>query len=299
MMVEKLREAREESANVGFQTFTKHIREDKLGLFCFFEGKDSPYYYPRIKSVFTGNYYPINCSGKSNVLKVYELIRFHREYNIYKKCFFVDRDFDVLIQNFEIYETPCYSVENFYTSPFVFGEILKSEFGLSETNTDFIKSNAVYIKLQIEFHEAVLIFNAWYACLIHLKSINKQHTGVNLEDSIPKEFIKISLDSITKNYDTLAIRTKYTDALPVDDEDIRNKVREFETKDKRQVFRGKFELDFMLKILDSLLVDSRTTKTYLSKQVKFHIVHTQAISQFSQYAETPDCLLKYIREVVK
>ena len=54
MTADQLRKAREESANVAYITFTKHIKADKLGLFCFFEGKDSPYYISRIKAVFNG-----------------------------------------------------------------------------------------------------------------------------------------------------------------------------------------------------------------------------------------------------
>lgn len=39
MSVDDLRRAREENANVSFMDFDKHIRENKDGLFCFFEGE--------------------------------------------------------------------------------------------------------------------------------------------------------------------------------------------------------------------------------------------------------------------
>lgn len=298
MTAEELRKAREESANVAYLTFAKHIKSDKLGLFCFFEGKDSPYYISRVKNIFNGNYYPINCSGKSKVLKVYELIDYHREYDAYKKAFFVDRDFDSSLQNPKIYETPCYSIENLYTNIQSFGEILKSEFGLNETDDDFEKCINLYKTLQEEFHTHSMLFNAWYACLVFIKNSTNQQIGVKLEDSIPKEFVSISLGGISGNYDLPAIQAKYPSALEVTREAIEKKILEMQSQDMGKIFRGKFELDFMLKVLNEIIVDSKTTKYFVSKTIKYSITNPQAISQFSQYAETPESLIEYIRYVV-
>lgn len=298
MTVEQLRKAREESANVGYLTFEKHISTDKIGLFCFFEGKDSPYYYPRIKAKFNGNYYPIMCSGKSKVLKVYELINAHREYDIYKKAFFVDRDFDFPLMNPKIFETSCYSIENLYTSSNVFKEILKSEFSFAETDEDFQRCLQVYIDLQIDFHEAITLFIAWYACLIYLRNTTDQQTGVHLDDNFPKEFINISLGGIIIKYDIIAIKAKYLSALTIADDVIQQKIVDFNTPNKGKVFRGKYEIDFMLKIINCLIEDSKTTKAFISKPIRYNITNTQAISQFSQYAETPIELIDYIEKVI-
>ncbi len=298
MTVEQLRKAREESANVAYLTFTRHITQDKIGLFCFFEGKDSPYYYPRIKEKFSGNYYPISCSGKNKVLKVYELIDGHREYDIYRKAFFVDRDFDFPLLNPKIYETPCYSIENLYTSSNVFKEILKSEFSFAETDEDFLRCLQVYTDLQKDFHEAITLFNAWYACLIYLRNTTQQQTGVHLEDSFPREFITISLAGIMIKYDILAIKAKYPNALDVADDVLQQKIGDFNTQNKGQVFRGKYELDFMLKMINCLIEDSKTTKAFISKPIKYNTTNTQAISQFSQYAETPTELTEYLKKVI-
>ena len=297
MTVEELRKARAESSNAAYIAFINHISLDKLGLFCFFEGKDSPYYISRVKSVFKGNYYPINCTGKSKVLKVYELINNHREYDVYKKGFFIDRDFDPSVSNEAIYETPCYSIENLYTTKLTFSEILKSELGFLETDEDFERCISVYESLQKDFHEAATLFNAWYACLIHIRHTTGRQTGISLEGSLPKEFFTISLESISSNYDISAIKTKFPNATEVENESIERKIVEFSTQNKGQIFRGKFEIDFMLKILFALIEDSKTSKRYISKPIKYNINHNQAISQFSQYAETPDVLMDYIRKI--
>ena len=64
--LEKLRKSRNKSA-VAYQEFMLYTRENKDGLFCFFEGKDNAYYIPRVKK-FIRKYHPINCGGKEKVL---------------------------------------------------------------------------------------------------------------------------------------------------------------------------------------------------------------------------------------
>ena len=297
---DKLRESRE-SRNIGYQTFIRHIRENKEGLFCFFEGKDSPYYHLRIKQVFTGNYFPIKCGNKDKVLKVFQLINFHRIYDKYKKAFFVDSDFDPPLHNPKIYETPCYSIENHYVSVAVFGEILKSEWGFSEVDEDYKRCIELYESLQIQFHAAVQLFNVWYACLIDKKQQLGEITGVNLDDKLPKGFVEISLDGVTSDYDFVKIQTQFPDALEVTLEEVNQKSAQFDTRDKRLTFRGKYELKFMLMIMDGLILDSKKAKKdrqYISKPIKYSITHPQAINQFSQYAETPLKLKQYIQNCI-
>jgi Protein of unknown function (DUF4435) len=300
MNVEEMRRAREASANVAYMTFVKHIEANKLGLFCFFEGKDSPYYISRIRMVFDGNYYPISCSGKSKVLKVNELIAAHIEYDGCKTAFFIDKDFDPPIRNPKIYETPYYAIENFYTHPSVFAEILKSKLGFTEVDDDFKKCVQLYTDLQKAFHEAATLFNAWYACLIHIRNTSNLLTGVILGDApIPKEWVTITLTGISNNYDMNTLRAKYPESLPIDNQIIADKILEFSTQEKGKIFRGKFEIDFMLRILTALIEDSKTTKRFIAKPVKYNITNTQAISQFAQYAETPNCLMAYLQKVTR
>lgn len=86
--LDELRKGRSK-AQVAYQDFILHTRANKDGLFCFFEGKDNVYYIPRIKR-FTNKYHSIHCGGREKVLKVYELINHHREYDKYKKAFLID-----------------------------------------------------------------------------------------------------------------------------------------------------------------------------------------------------------------
>lgn len=298
MIVDQLRQAREESANVAYMDFIKHIKSDRDGLFCFFEGKDSPYYRPRILECFQGNNYPIRCSGKNQVLKVYSLIKNHKEYDNYKKVFFVDRDFDLPIGNIDIYETPCYSIENLYTNCLTFAEVLKNEFGLSEASQDFDNCIQQFVNLQKEYHESTALFNAWYSCVKRKRSCTGQDAGVTLQNSLPRTMVTISLGGISSDYDLEKIKAHYPNAIEVTQSEVEEKLLEFNSLNRGLVFRGKYEFDFLMKILNELIVDSKTNKAFISSPIKYCINPSQSISQFSQYAYTPPCLTDYIRQRV-
>jgi hypothetical protein len=297
MTVDDLRRAREESVNVTYMTFMKHIREDKNGLFCFFEGNDAPYYQAQIRRVYQSNYYPISCGNKARVLKVYQLINYHRIYDKYKKGFFIDRDFDPLVNNPAIYETPCYSIENLYVSPMVFSEIIKNELQLTEVSESYKNTMNLYEKLLNEFLEGTTLFNVWYACLKDLRSQNGTETGVNLSDKLPKGFIKISLDSIEINYDFEVIKKKFPNALTISESAFNEKNNHFNQVNKSCIFRGKYGFFFMLEILEKLIEDSKTMKQFIQNKIKYNITQSQGISQFAQYAETPESLVTYLQKV--
>lgn len=299
---EGMKQARDESSSVAYQDFMLHVKANKNGLFCFFEGKDSNYYAPRIKQFSTVNYYPIKCGGKEKVLKVYELISGHVEYGKYKKAFFIDRDFDESIINSDIYETPYYAIENFYTSVDVFKEIIKNSLGLSEISEDYQTCLNLYTQRQQEFHQAILEFNAWYACLIYLKNTQKIETGVQLADKLPKEInLKFSLESISANYTTQQLQNGFSKAPNISLESLSQKIKDFSNCEQHKIFRGKYEMEFVVKILELIILDSDKPKKFLKEKIAFSfsskLSNEQAIALFSPYAETPDCLVTYLEKL--
>ncbi|MGK7945828.1 MAG: DUF4435 domain-containing protein [Microcystaceae cyanobacterium] len=304
MNVNDLIKAREEASNVPYQEFIKLVREYPNELFCFFEGKDNPYYYDRIKQSITLQINSVNCKGRKGVLKVHQLISYHPEYNKYKKAFFIDRDFNQPLppQSPPVFETPCYSIENFYVSLEVFKEIMKNELHLSAVSDE---SYNICVQLftdrQKEFHSAVILFNAWYACLIDIRNTKNIETGVQLDKKLPKGFIDFKLSSISSNYDLQKIRETFPNAREVTEESLNKKLLEFDTCEQHQVFRGKYEMDFLLSLIELILKDSRKSKNYIKDKIKFdfseRISHEQALNIFSRYAETPESLKTYIRKI--
>ena len=304
MTVDDLRKSKD-IAQVAFTEFTLSTREYPDSLFCFFEGKDNPYYVPRIKH-YTSNYYPISCKGREKVIKVHSLISEKSEYNSYKKAFFIDRDFHKPLEqvNPPIFETPCYSIENFYVSVGVFKEILLNSFHLTEYDNGIVIENclSLYEQRQAEFHKATLLFNAWYACLIEIRDQTGQTTGVTLDEKFPRDFVKISLESVTSSYNQETIQRKFPNAIPVDQNTLNNKIQEFENCDQCKTFRGKYEMQFLTTIIRLLIEDSINPKSVINSRINFdfssNLTNDQAINVFSGYAETPESLKEYLTTVL-
>jgi hypothetical protein len=219
-------------------------------------------------------------------------------YDKYKKGFFIDRDFDLLINNRAIYETPCYSIENFYTNPTVFSDILKHELGLTEVSESYVNTMVCYKNLHDQFLEKTTLFNAWYACLKDLRNENGTETGVSLSDRLPRGFVTVSLENIEINYDFEAIKNEFPDALTILESTLNDKINQFSEVDKNCVFRGKYGFFFMMDILEKLITDSRNEQEIMTERLTYNITQSQGISQFAQYAETPECLVTYLQMIV-
>ena len=303
--IEELRLSRDKP-QVAFQEFALSTSRLSTYLFCFFEGKDNAYYVPRIKR-YAESYHPIKCGNKDSVLKVHRLISNHSEYDRYKKAFFIDRDFNNPIEASipPIFETPCYSIENLYVSPTVFKEILTNEFHLSEIGDQAVFDVCVslYIRRQEEYNEAMCLFNAWYACLVDIRQISGQEINVNLDEKPPKEFINISLSSVNLNYDFDNIKLRFPNAPEIEATKLQQKTVEFQNSDRSKIFRGKYELHFLVKFVELLLQDANSTKNILPKKVQFAfgdiLTNQQAINIFEGYAETPKQLIDYLLDVTK
>jgi Protein of unknown function (DUF4435) len=317
--IEQLRQSRDK-AQVAFTEFAQSTSRCSTHLFCFFEGKDNAYYVPRIRR-FTTQFYPIKCGGREKVLEVYKIIINRPEYNHYKKAFFIDRDFNPPLSTTvpPIFETPCYSIENFYVSANVFKDILTNEFHVSEVNeaAKFEVCRALYTERQKEFHDAVCLFNAWYACLIDIKSATGKETGATLgELSILKgkdkeggkkflKFIDFTLQSVSSDYDMDKIKAIFPNATEVPTEMLRNKYELFKNCNGRRVFRGKFEMQFLIKFIQLILHDSMSTKNVIRSKINFafgdasNMNNEQAINIFEGYADTPDSLIEYLAYVTQ
>lgn len=303
--IEQLRLSKDK-AQVAFQEFALSTRKYSNHLFCFFEGKDNPYYVPRIKR-FTALYQPIKCGNRDSVLKIHTLISNRPEYSNYKKAFFIDRDFNKPYEqsNPPVFETPCYSIENFYVSVDVFKEILVNEFHLSEFSDNNIVEVCIslYQERQNEFHDVVCLFNSWYACLIEIRNATGKTTGVSLDEKLPKGFIDVTLQSVTCKYDLDTIKSTFPNATEVEEIMLNEKLVEFANCERRKVFRGKYEMQFLIKFIQLLLQDSNTSKSVVKTKINYafgdNLSNQQAINVFEGYAETPESLIEYLRTVTQ
>lgn len=291
---DKLREKRSKYV-VAYKKFTTMISTRKDDLFCFVEGhEDSLYYGPQIFNIYKGNRYQfLNCSGKDGVLALAKLICESNEYKNAKVFFFVDSDFDTNTLSDSIYSTPCYSIENLYTSSAVFEQILKCEFQLTDADNDFSKILGLFTERQKEFHEAVLLMNAWIYC--HKQMGNKLDIDDNIRPEVFYRFINIKIDKVEQRYTVVELKEKFPSLPDIDEKMLGIKLKEFED-DRGRKFRGKFELLYLKKILEQISADANKKQPELFDERRRNTVSLTGnlLSTFSKYAEVPECLIRYL-----
>jgi hypothetical protein len=295
---DNLRQKREIAQEV-FLRFTRLYEQDKFALFCFFEGEDVKYYGIRIKNITRPkSYHSLDCKGKASVLQVFAKLSNRPYYQSAQTAYFIDKDFDPSIQTYlpaedaqKIYETPCYSIENFYTSIDCFSEILKSEFKLQQFEPDFDHCLDLYTQLQAEFHLKIGLFNAYIACC------KENQEKMNLGGFKIEKLIKIDLENITSSYSLEDLNTMFSPQNILSENEIQQKLSELQAKNPQQSFRGKFEIEFLRKIVVKLIEKAnRGDQEYFSQKIKItlKIPEDNLLSTFSQYADTPDCLREYL-----
>lgn len=295
MSVNTLRQSRDKAVVV-FMEFTRLYKQDPSALYCFFEGEDSKYYGVRIKNIIRPEKaFYLDCRGKDGVLGIHKMLSSRKYYANVRAAYFIDRDFDKSIRERglnEIYETPCYSIENFYTSVQCFSEVLRSEFKLIESDENFERCVSLYIKLQEEFHNAVELLNTWIACQIDKSS------PLNISKRSVLDFVKIDLNQITKKYVIDDLYRMFPGAITISPEELDARLTELRSSTRQKSFRGKFEIEFLLKILEKLKHEANTANyPYFTRKVKvvLSLSESNIISDLSQYADTPDCLDSYLK----
>jgi Protein of unknown function (DUF4435) len=296
MSVDNLRASRNRSAAV-FTEFTRLYKQNESALFCFFEGEDSKYYNVRVKNIArpSKDIY-MSCNGKEGVLGMHRMLSARKYYANATTAYFVDRDFDELIRINEIYETPGYSLENFYTSIQCFSEILKSEFKLTELNENYKKCISRYTDLQKEFHDAVELLNVWIACQ------RDKATRIDISNLSILDFVSIELSGILVKYTVNDLNSRFPTAPVLTNMELDSKKIELFSRTRQKSFRGKFEIEFLDIFLKKLAEEAnKGSYPYFDCKVKvvLNLSKRTMISNLSQYADTPDCLYVYLESFKK
>jgi len=287
-------------------------------VFCFYEGKDdSKYYNHKIENRSDLRVSHLDFDGKDNFLRLYNILNSKSFYRQSKLLFFIDKDFDEFIKEEKLeelkkierlYITPCYSIENFYTSKQVLGNILKSEFHLNEIDEEFRKIINLFSLRQKEFHNIFLDINAWIVTQNYfLNSIEKR--DIPYSDLYLDKIITISL---------IEIKVKKSDIIFYLENTLKNsfKISENEVEEKfnclkerllssnhQSNFRGKFELEFMAKFI-KLLAEKSNQKDGLglefigiNEKIKNEVILNDTLSNLAQYSDFPTCLKEFIDRI--
>ncbi|MCY7716080.1 DUF4435 domain-containing protein [Bacillus altitudinis] len=292
----------------------------KNHIHCFFEGEDRKYYLDRIERYTNYSAKDIlsyDCKGKVKLLQIKKKIDSKSKYNKVVKAFFVDRDYGLHVYDKDetIYETPYHSLENFYVNKDTLERLLIKEFGLNFIDSDFNKILNDFIDCHKSFQELMAPINAFIISFQELDSpiiINK----FKIED-----FVEISIQQIIKLKENTfdCLKEYYLDKLMQDvrrrkknSEDnldnfnqIIDKVNEGFFKNLSNIYmnrdtliHGKFELYFFRKIIENLKCHNNNGQYFTRKLHNINIdIHSNNIlSNLSQYALTPDCLIEFLKK---
>lgn len=294
--------AETEIASVAFMTFVRIAAKNRSAIFCFFEGEDEKYYGVRISLCLRDKtWHPINCGGKLAVLELRKEISSRQFYSDVTVAYFVDRDFDEPIQadgNQNIYETPCYSVENLYCDEESIKRILSAEFGMSEhagTNDCFNSAFETVIRTQNEFHQQIIPLNLFIKAH-RLKERIDGNARLNLSNVSIDHVVKIRLDGVTSVAAFECFNRLFPESYPVGDLDITG-VPQFDSGKLYYELRGKYELDFIRSVLSKLKQACSSKGHALHRKgyaIKLNLTKGNAISELSQYASTPPCLMSFL-----
>ena len=272
-------------------------QQHRQSLICFFEGKhDIDYYYVFLRSLYGEDIENFCCNCKSNVIKMYGYVQEHQGDSNIKKAFFIDRDFDGLLNNSEIFETDRYSIENYYCSESVFEKILKFAFHI-DNEDEILKAKEFYRTQFAAFHSVVAEFNAFYSLVKKENTLKGKEYKVQLNDKFPTDLATIKIDGCVKNYDLMSCFQKYNiNDTPFSQVALEKEVNRLCEVGEIKRFRGKYEIEFMQKLIIHLVerANNKDTDAILHKKISYSCNSNTFMNDFSQYADEAVGLKEYI-----
>lgn len=280
LLLKQMREERETSQSV-YTEFISDRKYYKTHAFCFYAREEGKYYNPRVEKKFK-KIISYEVRNKREVLKLLRRITSTDLYSNVCVMFFVDRKYDsnMNVYNEELFETPCYSIENLYVQRECLEKILRSKFRLNETDNDFAKCMQDFEQRVTEFNNQILEFNA----LVYLR---KEKDVDYLFDSVKtSHMIKVNVAKVSKTaeYDNIINRIK--EKLKIDNKEIEEAKNELINNGNfMQNFRGENQLDFFVEFVND----------FKCKNVHINITMSR-LSELSQYALTPSSLESFLEK---
>lgn len=280
-----------------YMEFVGNRKYHNMYAFCFYEGEDGKYYDFRIRQKFGESFLTYPVGNKKEVLKLLYKLRENGLYDNVCTMFFVDRDYDSSLSGTDkdLYETPCYSIENLYAKKDVLSRVLQSEFGLNVVDEDYQKCVQDFCQREIEFNDCLLEYNA-------LAYLRRQKSGSNSNFSFgtvkTSNMVNVQVGKIEK-------ASKYADTIKNIKEKLQVQEDELEGAKEKLVtngnysdnFRGKNQLDFFVEFIRDLkkLNSVGDYFSVIHNNIRIDITNNR-LSELSQYAITPVDLDAFLEE---
>lgn len=305
-LIQELRESKNET-NVALTDFFLVYRPGLRSVYCFVEAQEDLVYYGSVFRVLSvkKEIRFFQCKGKDGVLSAHKLLQSKRKYRDASKGFFIDRDFDRKIWNRDIYETPYYSIESFYTSMGFLNNILVSIFNIPLYSDDHNACLSSFLKLQKKFHEGIINLNSMLACYSKIRAGSSQRLPRLKIDAIfklPDDLVSVDLGKINLQSNTHSdLDSLFSLKGLISKSKFKKRRKKMQKLNKAQRFRGKFEIFFMIKFLHRLkhlIEDSRKTfcSTTYKTPVQFNKETFMVLT--NSFADVPNCLRRYIIRLI-
>lgn len=297
-LLSKMREGRESHTSI-FMKFTQCKKYFSTHAFCFYEGKDGAYYNSRIERYLADGdqFITLVARNKKNLLKAMQKICSDVNYSSVRKMFFVDQDFDTQQPpHTDLYETPGYSIENFYVDEETFRRILRSVFYINESDPDYEICIKKYRETFEQFHKIILAFNARVKYKHQYDNDNHECSFSGIKNS---HLVQISLDRVIKSHKHDEEIAKLDNKLHPDMEILSKVEQELsETENPFYTYRGKNELYCLVELLESMrraynCSNSNLFSAKLFNKVDF-VASNDPLNTMSQFASTPQALIDFI-----
>ena len=303
LTVESMETEKENSFSVPLTMYSTNKSTPNC-MFCFVEGKsDTDYYHNKVKSIYGPNHMFIDCYSKSFVLQMYKEIH-DKDKDSKKLAFFIDRDFDSHVSLDHLYETECYSIENYYVYEESFSDFLQYGLHVDKSSTEYQEAMDFYHNEFHKFHTVMLDFNAWIAVCKN-KNIKKEMRHLEkLGTSVPDGFLKNDIEgTYTQIYDLNKLNQHFKANPLITKEEVDAQKDEFDSKDFYKIFRGKYEIHFLCELLNYLRIKAshkkKADRMLLDKAiVSWDINHSKLMIYYSDYAYFPKELNDFIKSYV-
>ncbi|WP_420287290.1 DUF4435 domain-containing protein [Flavobacterium psychrophilum] len=304
-----------ESSLVAYAEFVLDYNKNSNNVYCFYEGKeDRSYYSIRIKLRNPKHkFYSYTCNGKGNVINLHRLINKHKVYASSLTLYFVDKDFEDINLESNIYITPFYSIENFYILDEAFKNILINEFCIPTSCASYKEAIELFINCREVFHSNVIFLNAWLSCQTDYRKQHNINTRLSIDDTLKRYYnfdlfekiVNADLKTISfpeelKNKEN--IESIFSDSPKITDETFTEKLELFKRVNQSETFRGKFELKFLVSFLNKLQDEiGKRKNSIFSKRhsCSLRFEYATSISQLTNNAVTCEKLIQYLDDNIR
>ena len=287
--------------------FNKRYGNPSRPILAVVEGKDEDYYRPRLAGFTHGKaIHFIDADGKDNVIDLNSHLKKSSDaYDSDRYILFADKDYDDSEGDDRLYITNRHSIENFYTCPDSFRSLIANKFGLSQPEHDNEVDSivAIYKSWMDQIAKEALYFTAWlYWQLREAPRVDGKPPKLNLNGTNFSNFFEIRFNQlceieIIKKFSVEGANVFFPHAAEADVGRIEEIASELKGKDFFDYFRGKFIIEIYELVLDGLKVDSRkdNPSVFREKRKASLTWSNQILAEFSSFAETPNCLSKFLK----